>query len=74
MMDCTDCTAMRDNCVQHYRCYSRINTDFLSTSLLTYDCEGAKQNAHCRLDSWHTLQLLGSHFAVPSDVAGTHCH
>lgn len=47
---------------------------FLPASLLTYECKGAKQNTHCRLNRWHALQLLGSHFAVPSDVAGTHCH
>lgn len=46
----------------------------LSPSLLTYDCKGAKQNAHRRLNSWHALQLFGSHFAVASDIAGAHCH
>lgn len=53
--------------------YSSIKL-FWPASLLTYDCKGAKQDAHCRLNSWHALQLLGSHFAVPSDVAGTHSH
>ncbi len=53
--------------------YGGIKTVFVSF-LLTYDCKGAKQNAHRRLNSWHALQLLGSHFAVPSDIAGTHCH
>lgn len=42
--------------------------------LLTYNCKSAQQNANCRLNSRHALQLLGSNFAVSSDIAGTHSH